>query len=140
MPPVLRQKVKGVILCTMSLKDFFKGLFKKSPKSAFPKDGSLAPLTQQIASSMELLVQKTEYLGENFSSETESIKKISEQVKTLTPLDDIASAKYEQDILGKITAVSSACNSVIAGKHGANIAKALSSLQAAVTSRLGMQE
>lgn len=88
---------------------------------------------------MDLLVQKTEYLNDSYSKEIDCIKKISEEVKCLTPQDDIASAKFEQDILGKITAVSSACDAVIAGKKEGGIDKALSSLQTSVTSRIGMQ-
>ena len=123
----------------MSLRDFFSGLFKAKETDKKSAGKGFPPLTEQIVHSMDLLVQKTDSLNDTYEVEKTALKRIFASVQTFVTVDDIASAKYEQEILGRITKVSSACDAAIVGKPGADIASAIGDLQSAVTSRLGMQ-
>ena len=88
---------------------------------------------------MGILVQKTDSLNDSYEVAKTALKRIYASVQTFVTVDDIASAKYEQEILGRITKVSTACDAAIVGKTDSNIENAIGDLQAAVTSRLGMQ-
>lgn len=121
----------------MSLKDFMKNIFSGRTEE---KKSDRPTLIDQIIQSMDLLLQKTDSLNDTYAEEKSALNKIFGEVKSFSPVQDIASAKYEQDILGKITATSTECDAVISGKQGANLKKPIAALQISVTSRLSIQE
>ena len=118
----------------MIVQKIISGLFgttedDKNELSAFPT------LLEQIVSSMKLLFLKAGTLNDSWEEEKEQIAKLAKEVEHMEVSDDILAAKFEQDILGKITALSSACDSAIAGKKDADVKKALTALISAVNQR-----
>ncbi|MBO4386624.1 MAG: hypothetical protein J5817_06345, partial [Treponema sp.] len=96
---------------------------------------SFPTLLEQIVTSMTLLVQKTGTLNDSWAGEKEQIAGLLAEVEQMEDSDDILAAKFEQDILGKITALSSACDCAIAGKKDADVEKALAALASSVNQR-----
>ncbi len=118
----------------MIVKKIISGLFGKADddKSEFP---SFPTLLEQIVTSMTLLVQKAGTLNDSWTGEKEQIAGLLAEVEQMEDSDDILAAKFEQDILGKITALSSACDCAIAGKKDADVEKALAALASSVNQR-----
>lgn len=110
---------------------FVKSIFKKSEK-----EEKASSLLDRINASMELLVQKSRNLNEQFSQEKEEIMRIAEDARRIQESGEIFSAKLEQDILGNITAVSSACEAVLSGRSRSAVKESLAPLKAAVAQRL----
>ena len=117
----------------MAFSDFIKGIFKtekkESAKSTSPS------LVDQIRTQMELLVEKSGNLNDLYSVEKRQIIQLSGEASLMEESNEILAAKLEQDILGRITAVSSACELAIAGKSRENVKKEISALKAKMGQR-----
>ncbi len=120
----------------MSISKIISTLFNKKEDDEGQKQISLI---EQIRLSMNNLVQKTDSLNDSWQEEKASIKAIYEATLTMKPCQEILGSKFEQDILGYITAVSSACDGVIAGKQDVDFKGKLHSLQTSVNQRLVMK-
>jgi len=118
----------------MIVKKIISGLFGKpeDDKDEFP---AFPTLLEQIVTSMRLLFQKSGTLNDSWADEKEQISKLLDEVENMEVADGILAAKFEQDILGKITALSSACDSAIAGNKDAEVKKTLASLVSSVNQR-----
>lgn len=103
-------------------------------KSSFPS------LLEQIVTSMDLLNQKAGTMNDSWAEEKNQIKNLSELVAHMESSDDILATKFEQDILGKITALSSSCDSAIAGKKDCDVKKALASLSSSISQRQAVKD
>ena len=99
------------------------GLFKTDLSDAQKNQSTIPTLLEQIITSMDLLAQKASSLNDSWAEEKEKIIETSQEVRHLQKSDGITAAKFEQDILGKITALSSACDSAIAGNKDAEVKK-----------------
>ena len=89
---------------------------------------------------MRLLFEKSGTLNDSWKEEKEQIASLLEEVEHMEDAEGILAAKFEQDILGKITALSSACDSAIAGKPDADVKKALAALLSAVSQRKAVKD
>lgn len=110
----------------MTLKELFTNKIKGSGKSKNNEDNCV--LLKQIVSSMQELNTKALCMNDSFSEEKESILRLAENVKELKGLDNITAAKMEQDILCRITMVSSGCDTVLSGGSGEELKKQLTAL------------
>ena len=113
----------------MLMEGIVNKFFKKDEKSSGPS------LVEQINSQMKLLVEKSGILNDQFESEKHEIASIALEAADLGESKEILAAKLEQDILGRITAVSSACELAIAGKSRENVKKEISALKAKMGQR-----
>ena len=113
----------------MLMEGIVNKFFKKDEKSSGPS------LVEQINSQMKLLVEKSGILNDQFESEKNEIVSIALEAADLGESKEILAAKLEQDILGRITAVSSACELAIAGKSRENVKKEISALKAKMGQR-----
>ena len=118
----------------MKITDFMKRVFQKSGKK---KENS--GLLDRINLSMNLLVQKSQNLNSQFDEEKNQISELAEEAKKLASSNEIFSAKLEQDILGNITAVSSACDSVLSGSNESAIKETLASLKTVLAQRMALK-
>ncbi len=111
--------------------------FRKAKKSAGenPDDSLLS----RINFSMDLLVQKSQNLGEQFAGQKKEIEEIAAEAKKIRQSDEIFSAKLEQDILGNITAVSSACDDMLSGREISAEKNPLASLKTSVSQRRALK-
>ena len=116
----------------------FSNIFKSRKNAKKTASASGQTLVSQINRSVGQLLQKADSLNESWENERNILKEIANEVKNFVPENDILSAKFEQDILGKITACSSACDRVIAGKQSTDFVPLLQSLQASVKQRAAM--
>ena len=87
---------------------------------------------------MDLFSQKAQTLNDSWTQEKETVDKLCNTVKTFTESQEIIAAKFEQDILGKITAASSACDAAIAGKPDNDFKAQLRSLETSINQRASM--
>ena len=113
----------------MLMEGIVNKFFKKDEKSSGPS------LVEQINSQMKLLVEKSGILNDQFESEKNEIASIALEAADLGESKEILAAKLEQDIRGRITAVSSACELAIAGKSRENVKKEISALKAKMGQR-----
>lgn len=113
----------------MLMEGIVNKFFKKDEKSSGPS------LVEQINSQMKLLVEKSGILNDQFESEKNEIASIALEAADLGESKEILAAKLEQDILGRITAVSSACELAIASKSRENVKKEISALKAKMGQR-----
>ena len=113
----------------MLMEGIVNKFFKKDEKSSGPS------LVEQINSQMKLLVEKSGILNDQFESEKNEIASIALEAADLGESKEILAAKLEQDILGRITAVSSACELAIAGKSRENVKKEISARKAKMGQR-----
>jgi len=118
----------------MTLKNIFSKSFKQSEKSK-KEDEANCVLLKQIASSMEELCSKAQMMNDSCKEQKDNIQSIKAELNELTGLSNITAAKMEQDILGKITAVSSSCDTVLSGGTNEDLKKQLSSLMSSVNQR-----
>lgn len=116
----------------MGIAHFVKSIFKKPEEQKKTSDS----LLDRINASMELLVQKSRNLNDQFSEEKEEIMRIAEDARSIRESEEIFSAKLEQDILGNITAVSSACDAALSGRSQCAVKESLLQLKAVVAQRL----
>lgn len=124
------------IISHMSLVSFFERWFAKKKSTTKQKEPSLL---SQIGSSMELLLLKAGSLTGNAINEKNRIVALSETAAKLRPLEEIAAVKFEQDILGRITAVSSACDTVLAGKDTDDLNHAIDALAHIIGQRKNLE-
>ncbi|MCQ2241379.1 hypothetical protein [Treponema sp.] len=118
----------------MAIANIIKNIFsKKEEKSSGPS------LVEEINRHMTLLVEKSGNLNENFESEKAEIASIAKEAASIKESKEILAAKLEQDILGRITAVSSACELAIAGKSNDSVKKEISSLKAKMNQRSALK-
>lgn len=118
----------------MAVADMIKNIFrKKEEKPAGPS------LIEQINRHMVLLVEKSGNLNDTFELEKAEIASIAEEAASIEESKEILAAKLEQDILGRITAVSSACEQAIAGNARENVKKEISSLKAKMSQRSALK-
>lgn len=101
---------------------------------------SSASAVKQICDLMETLCFKSSSLNSNNEDIFQQVNSIMLIVKEIKPMNDIAAAKFEQDIFCKITAVSSLCDGVIAGNDSADLKKQLSSLEFLLKQRASMSK
>lgn len=116
------------------------GLFKTDLSDAEKNQSTIPTLLEQIITSMDLLAQKASSLNDSWAEEKEKIIETSQEVRHLQKSDGITAAKFEQDILGKITALSSACDSAIAGNKDAEVKKMLASLLLSIGQRKAVSD
>ena len=116
------------------------GLFKTDLSAAEKNQSTIPTLLEQIITSMDLLAQKASSLNDSWAEEKEKIIETSQEVRHLQKSDGITAAKFEQDILGKITALSSACDSAIAGNKDAEVKKMLASLLLSIGQRKAVSD
>ncbi|MFA6938315.1 MAG: hypothetical protein WCQ67_08800 [Treponema sp.] len=83
---------------------------------------------KDIRSSMELLILKSSSLSSAYDDEKKKIASISEDARYLSPVENTNAVSLEQNMLGKITALSSACDSIASGSDGSDFKTQLSSL------------
>lgn len=125
----------------MAFGNLFSRLFrKKSDKRIAVKGNISTSLVERINSSMDLLVMKSVNLNEQWNSERETILKLRDDAKKFVEVDEILAAKFEQDILGSITALSSSCDAALAGKSDADVKKSLAALSSVISQRLSLQK
>ncbi len=121
----------------MSIADFFGNLFKTKKRRS--NDNPESPLTanslERIKYAMGRLVQKAATLNDSWQEQKTALVQIQQITDTFVLSNEIASAKMEQDILGKITAVSSSCDRVIAGNKDVDFAAQVQALQTVVNQR-----
>lgn len=118
----------------MKITDFMKRLFQKSGNKKENSD-----LLERIDLSMNLLVQKSQNLNSQFDEEKKQIAELAEEAKKIAGSNEIFSAKLEQDILGNITAVSSACDSVLSGSNESAVKETLASLKTVLAQRKALK-
>ncbi len=78
-------------------------------------------------------------MNEDSREQKDLISSMAEQLKKLRGLDNITAAKMEQDILGKITAVSSSCDTVLSGGDNKELKKQLSALMTVINQRQALE-
>ena len=71
--------------------------------------------------------------------EKKQIAELAEEAKKIGGSPEIFSAKLEQDILGNITAVSSACDSVLSGSNESAVKETLASLKTVLAQRMALK-
>lgn len=115
----------------MALANIIKSIFsKKEEKPSGPS------LVEEINRHMSLLVDKSRNLNDSFESEKSEIAAIAKEAASIEESREILAAKLEQDILGRVTAVSSACELAIAGKAtGETVKREINSLKAKMGQR-----
>ena len=121
----------------MAFSDFIKGIFKaekkESAKSTSPS------LVDQIRTQMELLVEKSGNFNDLYSVEKRQIIQLSGEASLMEESNEILAAKLEQDILGRITAVSSACDLALSGTRGDGVKKEIANLSAKISQRCALR-
>ncbi len=120
------------------IKGFFARLFSKEDDK---KNMQLAvEAVQNITNALSVLSQKVSTLNDSFNESKQSVASLMAQAQAFIPQNEIAAAKCEQNILGAITACSSACDSVLAGGDVQEFKKQLSALATLVTQRSHFKE
>ncbi len=112
---------------------FFKNLFNKKKKQT-----SSDTLIIKICSSLELLLEKSTTLNENFNEEKNKLQTMNEKSKLLVPIEEILSAKMEQELLTKITSTSFACDMALTGSEN-DFCENLNALETLLNQRLALQ-
>lgn len=114
----------------------FDRLFKKSEEK-----NNEPSLIDKINLYMDLLLQKSSMLNNDYETEKQLIVDLAEEAKAFKIIDkDIFSAKLEQEILGKITTASSACEASLVGKGDDNLKEAVASLKTVINQRTALSK
>ncbi len=113
-------------------------LINKSSKKENKKEDFKHAASQkmQMESYFELLLAKISSLNDDYSSIKKQCRELYEKIKELSLSDDVAAIKLEHDIFSKVTAVSSACDTVLSGGSAQELLKQMSSLETTVKQRL----
>ncbi len=98
------------------------------------KDSEPAPL-KRIQDAGKNLVLRSTALGAGFTEEKAVISRLSQSLDALVASDNIEAAKFDHDILGKLTLAGSLCDKVIAGSEPVEFRRNLSSLEMLVRQR-----
>lgn len=112
-----------------------KGLFARLWGLFRRGDRENMRLITDIRASMHAFSQKASAMNGSYEQEKRTIAALEEAAGKLEPSSAITAAKMEQDILMRITEASSACDSVIVGRDGAEFRKRLSALELLVRQR-----
>lgn len=112
---ILISAVEAAIL-TVFVWAHFRTVSKKR-KVLNQDESTVLTSAQEMERSVNNLVNKAASLNETYSAEKEKITNLTENIKKFTPVKDIAAIKLEQNIIWKMTEVSSACGSALAGKQ-----------------------
>lgn len=108
---------------------FLSGLFgKKKPEESFG-------LTSELRVQAEHFELKSDGLNDSFAEEKKLVKSICEDIKNLVPVDDLNGRKFEQDIMFKLSAANSLCDSAISGRDQGEFSKSLAALDTSVKQR-----
>ena len=107
----------------MGIGNLFKNLFSRSKKhsNSSEEKNNLPSLLSQIQATVGILEQKTSFLKEDHAEEKEALLSVIAECKSFKESEEISAAKFEQDILGKITAVSSSLDAVLAGNENSSL-------------------
>lgn len=99
------------------------------------KNSQNGTLITQLKSSSERLSLKVSAMKDSFAEEKKIIENIAVELGNIHPVKDVNASKAEQDILVKITSVSSLIDGVIAGSDPSEFKKQLTVLYTAVKQR-----
>lgn len=97
-------------------------------------------LVGNMKSSIGNFALKTTSLNNSYEAEKALVSNLVEQVNQLLPLENINAVKFEQDILIKLTEVSSACDTLLSTGRDDDFKKHLSSLEMLIKQRMAMKD
>ena len=118
-----------------------QGLFKKILSPFFKKRRVTGlGLVGDIQSSISNFALKTTALNNSYEAEKAVVSSLVEDVNALLPLENINAVKFEQDILIKLTEVSSACDSLLSTGRSDEFKKQLASLETLIKQRKAMRD
>lgn len=103
-------------------------------KKRLAEDGPMSFLSQ-IKNSSQMLTLKASSLNDSFAEEKKRIAAVAEEIAGISSIKDVNASKSEQDILVKLTSVSSLMNEVIAGGNADEFKKKLTVLETTVKQR-----
>jgi hypothetical protein len=126
-----------LILFFLLLADIYFGYFANSHvQSVEQNETQSLGLIKQIRVALDSVNLKVPSLNDSYAAEKKQIAFLAEEVHYISPVDNITeSAKLELDILGKITAVSSACDATLSGGDGAELRKQIAALDLLIKQR-----
>lgn len=128
------------VLAFLLAVDIYVCYFAEHRQSSEPVDEKALLLIRQIRSSMETLCLKASSLTATYEAEKKQIAAFKDTAQQMNLVDDIAAVKFEQAILTGITAVSSACDTTLAGGDSAELKKQLAALDSVIKQRMAMQK
>ncbi len=120
----------------MTIKDVLTAIIGNSDKN----ENKQPTLVEGIYNAMQLLVQKCDTLNDSWHTEKQILQELEEEVKSISTKNEILSAKFEQDILGQITAVSASCDRALFDKENSDFSSQVKSLQTLVKQRKAMED
>ncbi len=97
-------------------------------------------LVGDIQSSIGNFALKTTSLNNSYEAEKAVVSNLVEEANALCPLDNINAVKFEQDILIKLTEVSSACDVLLSTGRADEFKKQLASLESLMRQRKSMSD
>ncbi len=117
------------------------GLFKKI-LSPFFKRNKIKDLglVGDIQSSIGNFALKATSLNNSYEAEKAVVSNLVNEVNGLFPLENINAVKFEQDILIKLTEVSSACDVLLSTGRADEFKKHLTSLETLIRQRKAMTD
>ncbi len=117
------------------------GLFKKI-LSPFFKRNKIKDLglVGDIQSSIGNFALKATSLNNSYEAEKAVVSNLVNEVNGLSPLENINAVKFEQDILIKLTEVSSACDVLLSTGRADEFKKHLTSLETLIRQRKAMTD
>lgn len=120
----------------MTIKDVLTAIIGNSDKN----ENKQPTLVEEISNSMQILVQKSDTLNDSWQTEKQILQELEEEVKSISTKNEILSAKFEQDILGQITAVSTSCDRALFDKENSDFSAQVKSLQTLIKQRKAMED
>ena len=116
-------------------------LFKKILSPFFKKEKVTdLGLVGDIQSSIGNFALKTTSLNNSYEAEKALVSSLVVEAKALVPLENINAVKFEQDILIKLTEVSSACDTLLSTGRADDFKRHLSSLETLLKQRKAMRD
>ncbi len=98
------------------------------------------PLLRSVRKSLNEFAQRVAALNDSYASEKQLAAALAADAKGFKTLRNINAAKFEQDILIKITEASSACNAVLTSGQDEEFKKQLAALDLLVRQRKSMKD
>ena len=118
-----------------------QGLLKKILSPFFKKNKVTdLGLVGDIRSSIGNFALKTTSLNNSYEAEKAVVSNLVNEANCLFPLDNINAVKFEQDILIKLTEVSSACDVLLSTGRADEFKKQLTSLETLIRQRKAMAD
>ena len=114
---------------------FFSDGFFRNKKKAPSRT-----LLSDVCSSIKAFALRVAALNDSYDSEKQLAAALAADAAGFEPLRNINAAKFEQDILIKITEASSACNAVVASGQDGEFKKQLAALEMLVRQRKSMTD